>query len=79
MKPEIPKTKVFVELLNEGTQVWRPRDAIELRPNVFVILSANTDAQQEEWRFKPGEIVSCQNYTFADGSSGLIVVSRIES
>ncbi len=76
MTPDFLKTTIYVELLSEGTQVWRPVEAIELRSNTFVLLSSD-DAATEEWPFKPGEIVSCESRVFADGSSGLVATVKI--
>ena len=47
-------------MLNEGTSVLRPADAIEISPKVYRILESNDyDHEDEEWEFPPGSIVEC--------------------
>jgi hypothetical protein len=55
------KIKLFVRLLDEGTEVSRPTEALELGNGLFRILPvANYDSQDEVWEFPPGSIVRCE-------------------
>ena len=62
-------TKIFVQLLNEGTDCWRPANARE-REGVFEILGIMPAG--EEWQFAPGKRVLCRPKLFADGSTALV-------
>jgi hypothetical protein len=62
-------TTIFMQLLNEGTDCWRPVNAQE-REGVFEILGIMPAG--EEWQFAPGKQVRCRPNLFADGSTALI-------
>jgi hypothetical protein len=68
------KTQVFVSLLDEGTVVWRPVDALMLAPGVYRILGVPPEG--ERWQFQQGEAVICKESTTPDGGSCLIAVER---
>jgi hypothetical protein len=48
---------VFVALLDEGTQVWRPVAAEPAGAGVFRLIGSVPDG--EAWDFQPGERVRC--------------------
>ncbi|GMV42863.1 MAG: hypothetical protein AMXMBFR64_45790 [Myxococcales bacterium] len=49
---------VYVQLLNEGTEVYRPALAAPTSPTTATILvPKNYDPEDEEWEFKPGTMV----------------------
>lgn len=53
-----PPIEVYVELLDEGSEAWRPTQAVELRNGLFQLLpTAGYDPEDESWAFLPGEIV----------------------
>ena len=53
-------TRIYVELLDEGTFVMRPVEARRIGGNLFEILRpVDYDPDDEVWKFKPGEIVEC--------------------
>jgi hypothetical protein len=55
-----PQT-VYVQLLNEGTEVWRPAPAIALTADVFELLRPEGYGEtEEEWQFLPGTRVYCE-------------------
>ncbi len=57
MKREI----IYIEILNEGTKVWRPMWAEEISPFCYLIKSFHDyEPSDEELKFKPGEIVKCE-------------------
>ena len=52
---------VFVRLLNEGTDVWRPARAERLLDSAFRLLApTNYEPEDEEWEFPPGSMVACE-------------------
>jgi hypothetical protein len=57
---------VFVELLDEGTQCWRPAVAERLSEDTYRIIGNVPDG--ESWRFQPGEVVRCKQQEFSDGT-----------
>ncbi len=51
---------VYVHLLNEGTVVLRPAQAIPLGKMLYRLLPCdNYDSNDECWEFAPGTIVKC--------------------
>ena len=55
---------VYIPLLNEGTSVVRPAQAIRLRENVYQVLpTSDYDPDDEEWEFPPGTSVECEPET----------------
>ena len=66
--------KVYVELLDEGTEVRRQTEAKELGDGLFELLpTPNYDPQNELWAFLPGEVVRLEEARSADGQLGLMV------
>ena len=59
--------RIYVALLNEGTDVWRPVDAIPLGNDLFLIPKETAIPEDEEWEFRPGQEVRCRQLTFSDG------------
>jgi hypothetical protein len=57
-------TTVYIPLLNEGTAVVRPTEALKLGENVWRVLpTKDYDPNDEEWEFPPGSIVECRRET----------------
>jgi hypothetical protein len=59
--------QIHVELLDEGTLVWRPVSATWIKDKIFKI--KGTIPEGETWAFQPGEIVECHERELL--SSGL--------
>jgi hypothetical protein len=59
--------KVFVALLNEGTEVWRPVDAEHLGGDLYRLLGLVPD--DESWQFQPGDTVHCAAKVFREGNA----------
>lgn len=52
---------VYVKLLNEGSDAWRPTQAEVIKPKTYKLLpTENYDPEDEEWEFLPGTIVKCE-------------------
>jgi hypothetical protein len=61
---------IYIPLLGEGTPVWKPVAAELLLDGTFRILGEMPD--DEEWAFKPRELVVVRQHVFSDGKSGLV-------
>ncbi len=59
--------EVYVSLLDEGVDVWRPVKAQYLRGNVYRIAEQPYDKKLETWQFTPGDEVVCEMVDSSDG------------
>ncbi len=51
---------IYVALLDEGLDVWRPVAARRLSPDRYLILDQDYDPATERWQFEPGTVVRCR-------------------
>lgn len=52
------KTTIYVRLLNEGIEVYRPVTATQIENNIYKIIDETKyDAEDETWEFLPGNII----------------------
>ena len=73
------KQMVYVQLLNEGTIVYRPAPAVFLESNIVkLVLHDEYDPDDEEWEFKPGSVVRVENRTLSGGPV-LVAVELIQA
>jgi len=56
---------IYIELMNEGTDCWRPVEAKDLGDGHFLIVSSQPE--DEDWQFKPGDIIECRKKQLQDG------------
>jgi hypothetical protein len=63
-------SRIYVALLDEGVDVWRPVAAEALGSGLFRLLGAVPEG--EIWEYQPDEIVNVRERTFSDGSKGLV-------
>ena len=68
---------VYVPLVREGTEVWRPVSAVRAKPGVFRI--GGPAPEGESWAFATGELVRCAVRVFPDGEQGLAALERVEA
>ena len=61
-------TTIYLQLLNEGTLVYRSVMAEEIGDQLFQIKSNNSDQEDEEWQFKTGDVVKCELRSLVDHS-----------
>ena len=61
------KKKIYVRLLDEGVDVWRPVEAEQLPPGTYRILEQPYDRVSERWEFTPGDKVVCELVDSTDG------------
>lgn len=53
--------KVYISLLEEGTDTLRPTQAVALGDNVYELLpTPQYDPENETWEFLPGTKVVCE-------------------
>jgi hypothetical protein len=56
------KIDLYVRLLNEGTEVFRPTSASELGGGLFCLIATpDYDPDLEEWEILPGEMVRIES------------------
>ena len=67
---------IYVRLIGEGTDVWRPVEAEHLGGNLFRILSENQNPDDETWEFSTGQAVRCKRHTFADDTVRLVATEN---
>ena len=60
-------TRIYVALLDEGVDVWRPIQAERLSGNTYRILSQPYDRSVEAWQFEPGDVVLCEIVESSEG------------
>jgi hypothetical protein len=51
---------IYVALLDEGLDVWRPVEAQKLSPDRYLIVEQDYDPGIERWEFEPGTVVRCR-------------------
>jgi len=70
------RVRVFVRLLDEGTDVSRPTDALDRGNGLFELLpTPDYDVGNETWEFPPGTLVRCEKRTGAEGEYLLALAS----
>jgi hypothetical protein len=67
-----PMATIYMPLLNEGTDVWRPVEALHIMGDRYQIADAVPEG--EEWAFAPGSYVTCGWKVFSDGQQALIAI-----
>lgn len=68
---------VYVYLLDEGVDVWRPIQAKHLGGDEFEIMSVNPDPESESWQFHTGDRVRCKLKRFHEGE-GLVAYELVQ-
>lgn len=66
---------IYIYLLDEGTDVWRPVEAENLGDNRYRIISINNDPEDEKWEFQTDDIVRCEKKTLTDSAPHLCLVA----
>jgi hypothetical protein len=73
-----PET-IYVALLNEGVDVWRPVQARPLGQDLFRIIGVDADVSDESWQFPAGAVVRCEMKAFSGTEAGLAAVEQREA
>jgi len=67
---------IFVRLLDEGVDVWRPVPAIDIGNQRFRLTAPDDyDTSFETWEFPRGAVVDCETKTLSDGPA--LVATRL--
>jgi len=59
--------EIYVALLDEGVDVWKPVRAEHIQGNVYRIIDQTYDRDIEAWQFEPGAEVECEWITLDEG------------
>lgn len=71
--------EIYVALLDEGVNVWRPVPALRVDTDTYVILKPDDhDPEDERWEFPPGSVVTVKDRKLSDGTVRA-AVARISS
>jgi hypothetical protein len=62
-----PADQIFVRLLDENVDVWRPVHAEHISGNRYRIADQPYDRHVEAWQFEPGQTVHCEMVDSDDG------------
>lgn len=69
---------VYVRLLDEGVDVWRPVPATVVSGGTFRLAKPKDyDPESETWEFPPHTLVRCETKRFAGGKEGLVAIQAI--
>lgn len=69
---------VYVALVLEGAECWRPAFAEPVAKDVFRLLAPDDySPEHEEWEFAPGSIVRCES-TMLDDGEYLVAVELVQ-
>jgi hypothetical protein len=63
---------IYMPLLNEGVEVWRPVEATHLTADTYRVERRMPSG--EDWAFVPGTFVRCERKTFSGGEVGLTAI-----
>ncbi len=64
------RVTIYVLLLNEGIDVWRPVQAEHLHGNIYRIMAQQYDRTTELWQFEPGDVVLCEPHSVRRSADG---------
>lgn len=71
-------TQIYMPLSGEAVDVWRLVNAVHEWGDVYRIVSPNPDPEEECWQFRSGDIVRCEQHTFAGGEVGLVASIKLQ-
>jgi hypothetical protein len=69
--------EIFVALLGEGVDVWRPVLAEPVGGSLCRIATVNSDPQDEHWQFVTGDVGRCEPREFSGGTRRLVAVEKV--
>jgi len=73
----VSKSIIYIYLLDEGVDVWRPTEGEEIADMIFKVLpTQNYDPEDEHWEYPPGTLVHCSYKTLDDGEA-LVAVEKV--
>jgi hypothetical protein len=70
--------KIYIPLLEEGTDTWRPTQAISLGKDLYKVLpTPDYNPRSELWEFLPGSTVRCEKWSSKFAGEILRAVERV--
>ena len=70
---------IYVQLLDEGTIVYRPVLSLELSPTIYKLGGTLIyNSRNEKWEFLPGETVQVEE-KYLEGNKVLVAVRRVDA
>jgi hypothetical protein len=64
---------IYVRLLDEGTEVYRPVHATKIADNAFLLEpTPHYDPEMERWEFPPNSVVTCE---LKELSNGVVLIA----
>jgi len=68
---------VYVRLLDEDIDVWRPLEATPLGDDVYLLSGPAPEPEDETWEFPYGSKVRCRPTTFQDSLDDCLVAFEL--
>lgn len=68
---------IYVQLLNEGSEVYRPVLSKKINDFLYELLDNNYDPEDEEWEFLPGTIVVVEEKILS-GEKELVAIKECQ-
>lgn len=68
------KNEIYIKLLEEGTDVYRPVISESISENIYVVGQKMNN--EEQWEFEPFDIVEVQEHKFQDGTISLVAIKK---
>jgi len=63
------KVKIYVRLIDEGTEVSRPTEALDLGNGLLELLATpDYDSEDETWEFSPGQLCDTRSVKAAQAN-----------
>lgn len=70
------KKDIYVQLLNEGTKVYRPVPSTKIENNIYRIEGSEIhDPKDEIWKFIPGDVVIVEEQNL-EGKNVLVAIKK---
>ena len=69
--------KIYVNLLDEGTDVRYPVEAVPLSDYVYRIVGVNPDPDDLHWAFDTGTTVRCRPTVTSEGETILVAFEEV--
>ena len=67
---------IYIYLLDQGVDVWRPTEGEMVADLIFKVLPTdNYDPELEHWEFPPGSIVRCEKHILGDLGGNIVMVA----
>ena len=70
------KMRIYISLVDEGLDVWRPVDADKIDQDTYLIPADTRIPKSEEWQFQPGTRVRCEIMNLSGGKA-LVAVKAL--